>query len=189
MFGRGFVGFVTAFVGYPSCSKECEKKDHELSVSYKWPGFCAFSLNDISFREEAGSMVTLTDSAVSTLQRVLTNSPAAQGLRIQVADGGCAGLKYQMGLEADATEGDTVLEFGSVKVFVDAGSMVHLDGVVVDYVEGIQGSSFKFDNSNATSTCGCGSSFSTSSCSTKPAEAGQSCGSGHHRDHDHHHHH
>jgi iron-sulfur cluster assembly protein len=106
-----------------------------------------------------------------------------------VADGGCAGLKYQMGLEADATEGDTVLEFGSVKVFVDAGSMVHLDGVVVDYVEGIQGSSFKFDNPNATSTCGCGSSFSTSSCSTKPAEAGQSCGSGHHRDHDHHHHH
>lgn len=31
-------------------------------------------------------MVTLTDSAVSTLQRVLANSAAAQGLRIQVAD-------------------------------------------------------------------------------------------------------
>ncbi|QQP91379.1 iron-sulfur cluster assembly accessory protein [Skermanella sp. TT6] len=131
-------------------------------------------------------MVTLTDSAVSTLQRVLAASAAAQGLRIQVADGGCAGLKYQMGLEAGAGEDDTVLEYGDVKVFIDAGSMVHLNGVVVDYVEGVGGAGFKFDNPNATSTCGCGSSFSTSSssCSSKSAgahgEAGGSCGHGHH---------
>lgn len=129
-------------------------------------------------------MVTLTDSAVSTLQRVLANSAAAQGLRIQVADGGCAGLKYQMGLEAGAGEDDTVLEYGDVKVFIDAGSMIHLNGVIVDYVESVGGAGFKFDNPNATSTCGCGSSFSTSSCSSKPegasGEGGHSCGSGHH---------
>ena len=130
-------------------------------------------------------MVTLTDSAVSTLQRVLANSAAAKGLRIQVADGGCAGLKYQMGLEAGAAEDDTVLEYGDVKVFIDAGSMVHLSGVVVDYVESVAGAGFKFENPNATSTCGCGSSFSTSSCSSKPAgehggDGSHSCGHGHH---------
>ena len=67
-------------------------------------------------------MVTLTDLAVSTLQRVLANSAAAQGLRIQVADGGCAGgSAHQMGLEAGAGDDDTVLEYGDVKVFIDAG--------------------------------------------------------------------
>ena len=54
------------------------------------------------------------------------------GSPIQVADGGCAGLKYQMGLEAGAGEDDTVLEYGDVKVFIDAGSMVHLNGASTD---------------------------------------------------------
>src|SRR4051812_40523531 len=135
--------------------------------------------------EESLTMVTLTESAVSTLGQVLAKQAAAGGLRIQVADGGCAGLKYQMGLAAEAAEGDTVLEYGDVKVFIDAGSLVHLDGVTVDYVESVGSSGFKFDNPNATSTCGCGSSFSTS-CSMRPAEgAPGSCGSGHHSGHHH----
>ena len=96
--------------------------------------------------------------------------------------GGVQRLPLQ--LEAGAGEDDTVLEYGDVKVFIDAGSMVHLNGVIVDYVESVGGAGFKFDNPNATSTCGCGSSFSTSSCSSKPAgasaEGGHSCGSGHH---------
>ena len=120
-------------------------------------------------------MVTLTQTAVATLETVLAKSgPMVQGLRIAVADGGCAGLKYQMGLEAEAADGDAVLEFGAVRVFVDPHSAPLLDGVVVDFVEGIGGSGFRFDNPKATS-CGCGKSFSmggtcspagTSSCGT-----------------------
>ncbi|PWC54569.1 iron-sulfur cluster assembly accessory protein [Azospirillum sp. TSO22-1] len=123
-------------------------------------------------------MVTLTQTAVATLETVLAKSgPMVQGLRIAVTDGGCAGLKYQMGLEAEASETDEVIEFGAVRVFVDPDSAPLLDGVVVDFVEGIEGAGFKFDNPKATS-CGCGKSFSVGgSCS--PASA-SSCGTSTH---------
>lgn len=124
-------------------------------------------------------MVTLTDAAVSTLEQVLAKSGgAAAGLRIAVTDGGCAGMKYQMGLEAAAGDEDTVLNFGAVTIFVDPNSQPFLSGVVVDFVEGIEGSGFKFDNPNATGSCGCGKSFSTGgeggSCSTSSSGCGSS---------------
>lgn len=120
-------------------------------------------------------MVTLTQAAVTTLEGVLAQSGAeARGLRIAVTDGGCAGHKYQMGLEREAGDDDMVLEFGGVTVFVDPASQPYLDGVVVDYVESLEGSGFRFDNPNAASTCGCGKSFSAGeSCSSAGAS---SCG-------------
>lgn len=126
-------------------------------------------------------MVTLTDAAVSSLEQVLARSAAAKGLRIAVTDGGCAGHKYQMGLEADAGEDDAVLTFGPVTIFVDPASQPLLSGVVVDFVEGIEGSGFRFDNPNATQSCGCGKSFtagapSGSSCSPSAGPSG-GCGS------------
>lgn len=125
-------------------------------------------------------MVTLTDAAVTTLSQVLAKQGgAAAGLRIAVTDGGCAGLKYQMGLEAAAGDDDAVLSFGPVTIFVDANSQPFLSGVVVDFVEGIEGSGFKFDNPNATRSCGCGKSFSAGdtsspggSCTPSPSGCG-----------------
>ncbi|MDP7556096.1 MAG: iron-sulfur cluster biosynthesis family protein, partial [Nitrospinota bacterium] len=35
-----------------------------------------------------------------------------------------------------------------------------LSGMNIDYVEGLEGSSFVFNNPNATGGCGCGQSFS-----------------------------
>ncbi|MBK3737279.1 iron-sulfur cluster assembly protein [Azospirillum brasilense] len=126
-------------------------------------------------------MVTLTDAAVNTLERVLAKSGgAAAGLRIAVADGGCAGMKYQMGLEATAGDEDAVLTFGPVTIFVDPTSQPFLTGVVVDFVEGVEGAGFKFDNPNATGSCGCGKSFSAGpggSCSSAPTAGG--CGTAH----------
>ena len=52
------------------------------------------------------------------------------------------------------------LEIAGVKVVVDEMSLMYLVGVEIDYVEGLQGAGFKFNNPNVKSTCGCGSSFS-----------------------------
>jgi iron-sulfur cluster assembly protein len=38
-------------------------------------------------------------------------------------------------------------------------SMQYLNGVEIDYVNGVMGSGFTFKNPNATGGCGCGSSF------------------------------
>ena len=47
-----------------------------------------------------------------------------------------------------------------VKVLVDPKSLLYLDGIQVDYVDGLQGKGFTFHNPNATRSCGCGESFS-----------------------------
>jgi iron-sulfur cluster assembly protein len=106
-------------------------------------------------------MLNMTDSAVSAVRRFMdsTQSPVL-GLRIKVEGGGCSGFQYGMKLEAQADEADEVIDFSGVKVLVDAASVPLLDGVTVDFVDGLEGSGFKFQNPNASNSCGCGKSFS-----------------------------
>lgn len=105
-------------------------------------------------------MITLTDSAVKAVNRFIAGAETpASGLRILVTGGGCSGLQYSMKLEKEAAMTDTVVDYGSVKVFVDPESLSKIDGIVVDFVDSLEGSGFKFSNPNATKTCACGSSF------------------------------
>ena len=60
-----------------------------------------------------------------------------------------------------AKDGDVILDQGGIKLYVDSMSSMYLQGVTIDYVQGLQGAGFKFNNPNAKNTCGCGSSFST----------------------------
>ena len=55
---------------------------------------------------------------------------------------------------------DAVFTFEDVTVVIDPASREYLDGTIIDYVTGLHGSGFKFENPKATRTCGCGSSFS-----------------------------
>ena len=54
---------------------------------------------------------------------------------------------------------DKVFDMEGLKVFVDATSLIYLNGCNLDYVETLEGAGFKFENPNVKSTCGCGSSF------------------------------
>ena len=106
-------------------------------------------------------MVTLTDSAVSAVQRFIQSAENnVTGLRIKVEGGGCSGMQYGMQLEQASNDGDEVYEFPGIKVYVDATSVPLLSGVTVDFVDGLEGSGFKFENPNASASCGCGKSFS-----------------------------
>jgi iron-sulfur cluster assembly accessory protein len=107
-------------------------------------------------------MITLTDKAISAVGRFIANSemPTA-GLRIEVTDGGCSGLQYGLKLEASKSEDDTVIDCGTVQVFIGADSLPALDGMSVDFIDSIEGSGFKFTNPNAIKSCACGTSFTT----------------------------
>ena len=106
-------------------------------------------------------MLTLTDSAINAVDKFIQGSETpVGGLRISVAGGGCSGMQYGLAMEEAAAEEDTVVEFGSVKVFVDPASAPMLSGITVDFVDGLEGTGFKFHNPNATASCGCGNSFS-----------------------------
>ncbi|MBB6142330.1 iron-sulfur cluster assembly accessory protein [Silvibacterium bohemicum] len=105
--------------------------------------------------------LTLTDSAAVKVREIMaTQDPLPAGLRIGVVGGGCSGFQYSMSFENQAGMMDKVLNFDGLKVFVDATSLVYLNGCVVDYVETLEAAGFKFENPSVKSTCGCGSSFS-----------------------------
>lgn len=104
-------------------------------------------------------MLALTDSAQTAVSRFIKG--AVGGLRISVTGGGCSGMQYAMVLEAAAKDDDTLVSCGPVQVFVDPYSAPLLDGVTVDFQDGMDGSGFKFINPNAAASCGCGKSFSS----------------------------
>lgn len=105
--------------------------------------------------------IFLTASAVEAVRKAITEEgEAGDALRVSVVGGGCSGFQYSLGFEKEPREDDTVLEFGDVKVLVDSVSAGYLVGTVIDYVNGLNGTGFKFNNPRAKRTCGCGSSFS-----------------------------
>jgi iron-sulfur cluster assembly accessory protein len=105
-------------------------------------------------------MIEITESAANAIRTAMRGSSGdVQGLRVMVESGGCAGFKYMMGLVADASPGDLVVEKEGIKVFVDPTSAGLLDGVTVDFLVSLEGSGFTFINPNATKSCSCGKSF------------------------------
>ena len=107
------------------------------------------------------SMVFITPTAATKVNEI-RNTEAIEtnmALRLRVVGGGCAGFSYDLYFD-EAAEVDRQFEIQGVKVVVDEMSLMYLVGTEIDYVEGLQGAGFKFQNPNVKSTCGCGSSFS-----------------------------
>ena len=104
--------------------------------------------------------VTLSPAAIAKVREIMaTQDPLPAGLRIGVVGGGCSGFQYSMSFENQSGMMDKVFNFDGLKVFVDATSVMYLNGCVVDYVETLEAAGFKFENPQVKSTCGCGSSF------------------------------
>jgi iron-sulfur cluster assembly accessory protein len=106
--------------------------------------------------------IMLTKKAEDKVKEILSEQPEAYaGLRIQVVGGGCSGFQYRMGFDKNFNDQtDQIFEFDGLRVFVDRQSLLYMDGAEVDYIEGLHGAGFKFNNPNSTGSCGCGSSFS-----------------------------
>lgn len=105
-------------------------------------------------------MINMTESAVNAVRMAIDGAKdPVVGLRIMVESGGCAGLKYKMGLVASNEDTDVTIEHNGVKVFIDPPSVPYLDGTTVDFVIGMEGSGFVFDNPQAKNSCSCGKSF------------------------------
>ncbi len=108
----------------------------------------------------APDLVTFTPKAVDMVKAAIEQEGlTGHGIRIGVAGGGCSGFQYTMDFENAERDGDMVVDQGGLKLYVDPMSAMYLQGVTVDYVQGLQGAGFKFVNPNAKNTCGCGQSF------------------------------
>ena len=85
--------------------------------------------------------------------------PETHGLRVAVVGGGCSGFQYALDFTDEERENDYVYLVEDVTVYVDPISARYLQGTTIDYVMGMSGAGFKFDNPKAVGSCGCGSSF------------------------------
>jgi iron-sulfur cluster assembly accessory protein len=105
--------------------------------------------------------ISLTPNAVAKVKEIMAQqNPVPAGLRVGVVGGGCSGFSYSMSFENAAGMMDKTFDMDGLKVYVDATSVMYLNGCIVDYVETLEAAGFKFENPQVKSTCGCGSSFS-----------------------------
>ncbi|MDZ7772560.1 MAG: iron-sulfur cluster assembly accessory protein [Balneolaceae bacterium] len=109
-----------------------------------------------------GPPVRLTSRAASQVRRIREKEDLDEGLylRVAVEGGGCSGLSYKLGFDHKSEE-DRILESEGVQIVVDPKHMMYLEGISIDYPDGLDSRGFTFDNPNANETCGCGTSFAT----------------------------
>ena len=121
----------------------------------------AISTPSVASVDETPTFVTLTEGAAAKVReiRVEESIEESYALRVKVVGGGCSGFTYDLYFD-QPQDVDHHFEANNVKLICDQMSLMYLMGTEIDYVEGLHGAGFKFQNPNVKSTCGCGSSFS-----------------------------
>ena len=104
--------------------------------------------------------ISLSDVAAEKVLALLTQEGRDDlSLRVAVQPGGCSGLRYQLYFDDRTLDGDTITEFGGVKVVTDKMSTPYLTGAAIYFVDTIEKQGFTIDNPNAEGSCACGDSF------------------------------
>ncbi len=120
----------------------------------------AVSENPFEKEHLTGEPVTLTERAARQVQKIKSEEGMSDDiyLRVAVDGGGCSGLSYKLGLD-HRTDEDKVFESFGVEIIVAEKHLMYLEGMQIDYPDGLDARGFTFDNPNATENCGCGTSF------------------------------
>lgn len=120
----------------------------------------------------AFQVMTLTDAAAERVKAIVENSNAdAQGIRVSIRKGGCAGMEYAVDLVSEPNAKDDFIERDGAKVWVDPAAVLYLLGTQMDFETTKLRSGFVFNNPNQTSACGCGESVEL-----KPADLAKLAG-------------
>lgn len=101
--------------------------------------------------------ITAASAAEIARQREKRGTPDAM-IRIGVRGGGCTGFTYVFEWAEQVRPSDKVFSAHGVSIVVDPKSLVYLGGMQLDFVRGMMGHGFKFNNPNAKGSCGCGES-------------------------------
>ena len=102
--------------------------------------------------------VSLSASAAGIVRGLLQqrNLDDSYGLRVFISGRGCGGYQYGMGLENKPGETDTVFETEGMKVIVDEGSLLYMNGANINYINDERGTGFLVENPNTAPACSCG---------------------------------
>ena len=105
------------------------------------------------------AVMTMTDAAATRVREIVENSSEkAQGVRVGIKKGGCAGMEYTIGLVTEPNAKDDMIERDGAKVWVEPAAVLYLLGTQMDFEATTLRTGFTFNNPNQTSACGCGES-------------------------------
>ena len=105
-------------------------------------------------------MITISETAADKIKEILkAEGVPNHGLRVASGGGGCCGPSYEIMIDDKTGDGDTVVEMGGAKLFVDASTAKVLDGAELGFVSDERGEGFVLGFPNgapAGGSCGCG---------------------------------
>ncbi|MCS6960873.1 MAG: iron-sulfur cluster assembly accessory protein [Deltaproteobacteria bacterium] len=106
--------------------------------------------------------IKVTENAKNAFIKALKEEgEGVKSIRVSVRGGGCSGYQYNLDFEDEIRDDDHIMPLDDeFKLIVDPISGDMIKGTTIDFVSGLNGSGFKFNNPNAKRTCGCGHSFS-----------------------------
>ena len=105
------------------------------------------------------AVMTMTEAAAARVREIVENSTGdAQGIRVGIKKGGCAGMEYTINLVTEPNTKDDVIERDGAKVWVEPAAVLYLLGTEMGFETTTLRSGFTFTNPNQTSACGCGES-------------------------------
>lgn len=103
--------------------------------------------------------IHLTPGAVKAFRRLLDREAEAQGVRLLIEAGGCAGLSYRLEIVKVPPAEDKLFEIEGIRLWVPPAHLPLIEGLEIDHPEGLADRGFVFRNPVARQTCGCGTSF------------------------------
>ncbi|MEK1924991.1 MAG: Fe-S cluster assembly scaffold SufA [Rhizobium giardinii] len=105
------------------------------------------------------AVMSLSDAAAGRVKAIVENAGGgAEGIRVSIKKGGCAGMEYAIDLVTTANPKDDFVEHQGAKVWVAPEAVLYLLGTRMDFEVTTLRSGFTFNNPNQTSACGCGES-------------------------------
>jgi iron-sulfur cluster assembly protein len=110
-------------------------------------------------------VMSMTDAAATRVREIVASRQGANGVRVGVKKGGCAGMEYTVDLVTEPNPKDDHIEHAGADVWVAPEAALFLLGTEMDFEVTKLRTGFTFRNPNQTSACGCGESVEL-----KPAE-------------------
>jgi iron-sulfur cluster assembly protein len=104
-------------------------------------------------------MITITKIAAIKIKNQLQRRGKGLGIKVGVKTTGCSGLAYVLEYVDTPKIDDECFQSQGCNIFVDAKSLVYIDGMIVDYTRKGLNEGFDFINTLEKDRCGCGESF------------------------------
>ena len=104
------------------------------------------------------AIISMTDKAADRVREIVAGRDDAQGIRLGIKKGGCAGMEYTVSLVTEPNAKDDHVERDGAHVYVAPEASLYLLGTEMDFEQTAIRTGFTFRNPNQSSACGCGES-------------------------------